>query len=260
VPRAATRVRGVRARAHVPEPPAVRGRCTRRRASAGARWPPHPGAGALSGVLGRAGAGGHHAYLSTACRTVRVKMAQVSQRSRNRFIGSYPRCDPRHAVLQRANATPVSCESSHRSAQRHVLLVDPMLASGGTALAAIRVSLDNGVAEEKIIFINLLARGHRRGVPALSAREDRDCCHRRASERRRLHGPGDRRLRRSVLRYRRIVEGTSRTRPRRLGAAAAVKPDDYGSRIGRVPGATTIFGVDAALSAPRSAAGKAGWS
>jgi uracil phosphoribosyltransferase len=41
-------------------------------------------------------------------------------------------------------------------AQRHVLLLDPMLATGGTALAAIKVLLDAGVAEEKIIFVNLI--------------------------------------------------------------------------------------------------------
>jgi uracil phosphoribosyltransferase len=41
-------------------------------------------------------------------------------------------------------------------AERHVLLLDPMLATGGTALAALQVLLDKGVAEEKIIFINLL--------------------------------------------------------------------------------------------------------
>ncbi len=41
-------------------------------------------------------------------------------------------------------------------AQRHVLLLDPMLATGGTALAAIQVLLDEGVAEENIVFINLL--------------------------------------------------------------------------------------------------------
>lgn len=41
-------------------------------------------------------------------------------------------------------------------AQRHVLLLDPMLATGGTALAAIQVLLDAGVAEEQIIFVNLL--------------------------------------------------------------------------------------------------------
>ncbi|MDI1476292.1 uracil phosphoribosyltransferase [Polyangium sp. y55x31] len=41
-------------------------------------------------------------------------------------------------------------------ARRHVLLLDPMLATGGTALAAIQVLLERGVAEEKIIFINLI--------------------------------------------------------------------------------------------------------
>lgn len=41
-------------------------------------------------------------------------------------------------------------------AQRHVLLLDPMLATGGTALAAIQVLLHANVAEENIVFINLL--------------------------------------------------------------------------------------------------------
>jgi uracil phosphoribosyltransferase len=41
-------------------------------------------------------------------------------------------------------------------AQRHVLLLDPMLATGGTALAAIQVLLDGGVAEERIVFVNLI--------------------------------------------------------------------------------------------------------
>lgn len=41
-------------------------------------------------------------------------------------------------------------------ASRHVLLLDPMLATGGTALAAIQVLLEKGVKEEQIIFINLI--------------------------------------------------------------------------------------------------------
>jgi uracil phosphoribosyltransferase len=44
----------------------------------------------------------------------------------------------------------------HDIAQRHVLLLDPMLATGGTALAAIQILLDKGVAEENIVFINLI--------------------------------------------------------------------------------------------------------
>ncbi|GHJ40704.1 uracil phosphoribosyltransferase [Streptomyces sp. TS71-3] len=40
---------------------------------------------------------------------------------------------------------------------RHVLLLDPMLATGGTALAAIEVLLETGVPEEHIVFVNLLS-------------------------------------------------------------------------------------------------------
>lgn len=42
-------------------------------------------------------------------------------------------------------------------ARRHVLLLDPMLATGGTALAAIDVLCDHGVPEEHIVFVNLLS-------------------------------------------------------------------------------------------------------
>jgi uracil phosphoribosyltransferase len=45
----------------------------------------------------------------------------------------------------------------HDVAGRHVLLLDPMLATGGTAVAAIRVLLDHGVPEPKIVFITLIA-------------------------------------------------------------------------------------------------------
>jgi len=41
-------------------------------------------------------------------------------------------------------------------AQRHVLLLDPMFATGGTALAAVDVLLARGVAEDRIVFITLI--------------------------------------------------------------------------------------------------------
>ncbi|MBW4597757.1 MAG: uracil phosphoribosyltransferase [Brasilonema angustatum HA4187-MV1] len=40
--------------------------------------------------------------------------------------------------------------------KRHVLLLDPMLATGGSALAAIEILLDKGVREKNIIFINFI--------------------------------------------------------------------------------------------------------
>jgi uracil phosphoribosyltransferase len=40
--------------------------------------------------------------------------------------------------------------------RRHVLLLDPMFATGGTALAAIGLLRDQGVAEDHIVFINFI--------------------------------------------------------------------------------------------------------
>lgn len=39
----------------------------------------------------------------------------------------------------------------------NVVLCDPMLATGGSAITAIQCILDKGVPEEKIIFINLVS-------------------------------------------------------------------------------------------------------
>ncbi|CAD6886838.1 unnamed protein product [Tilletia caries] len=41
--------------------------------------------------------------------------------------------------------------------ERWVLLLDPMLATGGSACQAIRVLLDHGVRAERILFLNLVA-------------------------------------------------------------------------------------------------------
>ncbi|CDF38315.1 unnamed protein product [Chondrus crispus] len=45
----------------------------------------------------------------------------------------------------------------HDVAERHVLLMDPMLATGGSALTAIGKLLEAGVKEENIIFVNVVA-------------------------------------------------------------------------------------------------------
>lgn len=42
-------------------------------------------------------------------------------------------------------------------AKRHVLLLDPMLATGGSVCKAIEVLKDYGVPEDKIIFVNLIS-------------------------------------------------------------------------------------------------------
>lgn len=42
-------------------------------------------------------------------------------------------------------------------AERHVLLMDPILATGNSAAKAIRVLLLKGVQEDKILFLSLIA-------------------------------------------------------------------------------------------------------
>ncbi|GAA6063742.1 hypothetical protein JCM10212_000781 [Sporobolomyces blumeae] len=42
-------------------------------------------------------------------------------------------------------------------ASRYCLLLDPMLATGGSAIKAIEVLLDHGVPQERIIFLNLVS-------------------------------------------------------------------------------------------------------
>ncbi|KAI0301920.1 uracil phosphoribosyltransferase-domain-containing protein [Multifurca ochricompacta] len=42
-------------------------------------------------------------------------------------------------------------------AQRYVLLLDPMLATGGSAMKAVEVITEHGVAEDRIVFINLIS-------------------------------------------------------------------------------------------------------
>ncbi|SCX28496.1 Uracil phosphoribosyltransferase [Agrobacterium sp. DSM 25558] len=49
--------------------------------------------------------------------------------------------------------TNLPADISHR----HVLLLEPMLATGGSALEATKVLLDSGVPEDHIIFVNFLA-------------------------------------------------------------------------------------------------------
>ncbi|MGW1521264.1 uracil phosphoribosyltransferase [Streptomyces sp. NPDC002287] len=53
-------------------------------------------------------------------------------------------------------------------ASRHILLLEPMLATGGSANAAIEVLLDSGVREENIVFVNFLASPE--GIEAVHAK------------------------------------------------------------------------------------------
>lgn len=53
-------------------------------------------------------------------------------------------------------------------AERYVLLLDPMLATGGSVCKALEVLIERGVSESKIVFVNLVASPE--GLSALFAR------------------------------------------------------------------------------------------
>lgn len=64
-------------------------------------------------------------------------------------------------LIQRDEATALPalfyCKLCPDIAKRMVLLLDPMLATGGSAIKAIEVLVENGVKEENILFVNLIS-------------------------------------------------------------------------------------------------------
>lgn len=66
-----------------------------------------------------------------------------------------------HILIQRDEETaePVFHKAwlSEEINDRYVLILDPMLATGGSANATIRTLKENGIEEDRIIFINLVA-------------------------------------------------------------------------------------------------------
>ncbi|KAF0474660.1 uracil phosphoribosyltransferase [Gigaspora margarita] len=51
---------------------------------------------------------------------------------------------------------------------RYVLLLDPMLATGGSVIKAIEVLMSHGVKEDKILFLNLIAAPE--GIQAVTSK------------------------------------------------------------------------------------------
>src|SRR3990167_8124910 len=51
----------------------------------------------------------------------------------------------------------IYCKLPPNIASRHVLIMDPMIGTGATAMMAIRVLLDHNVPEENIIFLTLIS-------------------------------------------------------------------------------------------------------
>ncbi len=86
-------------------------------------------------------------------------------------------------------------------AERDVMIVDPMLATGGSAAAAVQFLRDKGAGADQAARDHRRSGGYRRSPRVLPRRRHLRVRHRRAPERPRLHRPRSRRRRRSSLRH-----------------------------------------------------------
>lgn len=90
-----------------------------------------------------------------------VSIIRAGESMEPEFRSMYPEAPVGKILIQRNKQTKLpKLYYSHLPediATRHVLVFEPMLATGGSAETAIQVLLDKGVKEKNIIFINFLA-------------------------------------------------------------------------------------------------------
>ncbi len=155
-------------------------------------------------------------------------------------------------------------------ADREVIVVDPMLATGNSAVAAVSRLLRDGPKSVKFVCLLAAPEGHRRlprGAPRRARVHGRD---RRAPQRARLHRAGPRRRGRSALRDevgRRAVHVLVVGGTRFVGALTVwrllargervtlltrgLTRDDFGDRVERLVADRTSAGFGAALAGRR---------
>lgn len=75
--------------------------------------------------------------------------------------GVWPEVSVGKILIQRDEETAEPklfyCKLPKTVTAKHVMLVDPMLATGGSAACAVKCLIDAGVPEEKIMFVNVVA-------------------------------------------------------------------------------------------------------
>ncbi|MEW2017378.1 uracil phosphoribosyltransferase [Rhodococcus sp. NPDC076796] len=99
--------------------------------------------------------------LRFASRVCAVPVIRAGESMESAFRELYPGVSIGKILVQRDKNTKLPrLYYSHLPddiASRHVLLLEPMLATGGSALAAIDVLVEAGVREDRIVFVNFLA-------------------------------------------------------------------------------------------------------
>ncbi|KAJ3334928.1 Uracil phosphoribosyltransferase, synthesizes UMP from uracil [Kappamyces sp. JEL0680] len=82
-------------------------------------------------------------------------------RAGDSMVDAAPKCRIGKILIQRDEETALPklyySKFPPDIASRYVLLLDPMLATGGSAIKAVEVLLEKGVSEENIVFVNLIS-------------------------------------------------------------------------------------------------------
>ncbi len=90
---------------------------------------------------------------------VAVSIIRAGDSMLDSFLSVVPEASVGKILIQRDEETkePVLYYSKLPPLEsKHVILLDPMLATGGSAKAAVKVLIDKGVPEERITFFNVL--------------------------------------------------------------------------------------------------------
>ena len=110
-----------------------------------------------------------------------------------------------HIGLQRDEMTAVASQYYSKLPSRldasYVLMIDPMLATGGSAVAALDLLQQAGAKVIRMICIVAAPEGRRAGRAASSGRRDLHAGRRRQAQRAQIHRPRTRRLRRPAVRH-----------------------------------------------------------
>jgi hypothetical protein len=137
----------------------------------------------------------------------RARHGRGHPRAHPRGQGGSRRALPRPETLQ-----PVEyyCKLPEDIGERDILIVDPMLATGGSAAAAVQFLRATRRALDQPARAHRRSRGHRRGRQELRRCSHLHVLHRQPPQRSRLHRSRPRRCRRPVLRHQ--VAGEARSR------------------------------------------------
>lgn len=91
---------------------------------------------------------------------VAISIIRAGDSLLNSFLRIYPEVSVGKILIQRDESTAqpiLYYKKLPNLHEKHVILLDPMLATGGSSLKAVQVLLDNGAKEENITFMSVIS-------------------------------------------------------------------------------------------------------